>query len=318
MADDHPATTTLLPPHSPPVAHYDGPSSDLDTQAVVLHVDDTTTLPPLVDDDPNSHIPPHRFACLRCLCWPCLITCDVLAVLCCCCCRTKRHPTWTIPFEAAVTALRSGTHHISRAWCWLRCCTDPPLGVVPVCLGPSHVGVVGNTMGPSQGEWFYPATGARGCCCRCCPSYPGDPHLDPSALRHVPRIILYFHGGAFALCTSKTHRRLLMRLVRETGALVYCPNYRRPPEHPFPAPVDDCVACYEWLVQDMAVDPSRVLFAGDSAGGGMVLSVLAAAKQKALPMPSGGVLWSKKNRQKCLGGVAKENDRPICWWWWWY
>ena len=109
-----------------------------------------------------------------------------------------------------------------------------------------------------------------------------------------------------------------MRLVRETGALVYCPNYRRPPEHPFPAPVDDCVACYEWLVQDMAVDPSRVLFAGDSAGGGMVLSVLAAAKQKALPMPSGGVLWSKKNRQKCLGGVAKENDRPICWCEWWY
>ena len=58
----------------------------------------------------------------------------------------------------------------------------------------------------------------------------------------------------------------------------------------------------QWLVRDMGVESSRVLFAGDSAGGGMVLSVLAAAKQKSLPMPSGGVLWSKKT-----GGAVRMN-----------
>jgi hypothetical protein len=58
------------------------------------------------------------------------------------------------------------------------------------------------------------------------------------------RVVLYFHGGAFALCSSKTHRHLLMSLASATGACVLCPNYRRPPEHPWPLPVDDCLAAY--------------------------------------------------------------------------
>ena len=56
------------------------------------------------------------------------------------------------------------------------------------------------------------------------------------------RVILYFHGGAFALCTPKTHRALLSKLCNYTnGADILCPNYRRPPEHPWPTPIDDCV-----------------------------------------------------------------------------
>ena len=56
------------------------------------------------------------------------------------------------------------------------------------------------------------------------------------------RVILYFHGGAFALCTPKTHRALLSKLCKYTnGADILCPNYRRPPEHPWPTPIDDCV-----------------------------------------------------------------------------
>ena len=83
-----------------------------------------------------------------------------------------------------------------------------------------------------------------------------------------------------------------MRLVQQTGATIYCPDYRRPPEHPFPTPVNDCVDCYEWLLRAKHVAPQNIVMAGDSAGGGMILSVLGAAAAKRLPMPAGGVLWS--------------------------
>ena len=58
------------------------------------------------------------------------------------------------------------------------------------------------------------------------------------------RVVLYLHGGAFALCSSKTHRVLIMSLVSKAGACVLCPDYRRPPEHPWPLPVGDCLAAY--------------------------------------------------------------------------
>ena len=58
------------------------------------------------------------------------------------------------------------------------------------------------------------------------------------------RVVLYLHGSAFALCSSKTHRVLIMSLVSKAGACVLSPDYRRPPEHPWPLPVDDCLAAY--------------------------------------------------------------------------
>ena len=83
-----------------------------------------------------------------------------------------------------------------------------------------------------------------------------------------------------------------MRIVAETGATVLCIDYRRPPEHPFPVARDDCLDAYRWLLEKGRVLPNRILFAGDSAGGGLVLSVLGAVRDQGLPMPAGGVMWS--------------------------
>jgi acetyl esterase/lipase len=83
-----------------------------------------------------------------------------------------------------------------------------------------------------------------------------------------------------------------MKLVHETGATVLCPDYRRPPEHPWPTPVKDCLETYRWLLNQGHVDPRKIVFAGDSAGGGLVLAVLSEARAAGLPMPRGGVLWS--------------------------
>jgi acetyl esterase/lipase len=247
------------------------------------------------DTNPNCNIPTHRCSCIKCLCWPCIIQLSIFKLICsyCFCCYKKKHEAWTFPFECAVTILQTAANNISRSWCVLRCFTDPPLGVVPICIGTANVGVVKNVIGPKGGEWFYPATGKKTCCCSCCPGYPGDPQKNNDILQRAKRVVLYFHGGAFALCTSKTHRHLLMKIANDTNSIVYCPNYRRPPEHPWPVPVDDCLECYKWLLQDQNILPSNIVMIGDSAGGGMILSVLGAAKAKKLPMPSGGVLWSK-------------------------
>ena len=79
-----------------------------------------------------------------------------------------------------------------------------------------------------------------------------------------------------------------MKLSKATNSIIYCPNYSRPPEHPWPVPVEDCLGSYRWLLETANVSPSNIVFAGDSAGGGMILSVLGAAKKEGLPLPAGG------------------------------
>lgn len=74
-------------------------------------------------------------------------------------------------------------------------------------------------------------------------------------------------------------------------AVVYIPDYRRAPEHPFPLPVDDVAAAYRWLL-DQGHDARNIAFAGDSAGGAMTVSVMAIARDAGLPLPAGGFAMS--------------------------
>lgn len=62
------------------------------------------------------------------------------------------------------------------------------------------------------------------------------------------QVILYLHGGAMVLCSHKTHRELLLRLAGKTGMIILAIHYRRPPEYPWPTPVDDCFNVYKMLV----------------------------------------------------------------------
>jgi len=71
------------------------------------------------------------------------------------------------------------------------------------------------------------------------------------------------------------------------GARVYMPDYRLAPEHQFPAPIDDTLRAYEWLLEQN-IAASKIAFAGESAGGAMVVSVMVAAKSKGLPLPAVG------------------------------
>jgi acetyl esterase/lipase len=105
------------------------------------------------------------------------------------------------------------------------------------------------------------------------------------------RVILYFHGGVYVIGSAATSVPLVADLVRRTGVNAVTLDYRLAPEHPYPAAVDDARAAYEGLLAQ-GLDPGRIVLAGDSAGGGLAVATLLAAKAAGLPMPSCAFLMS--------------------------
>jgi len=105
------------------------------------------------------------------------------------------------------------------------------------------------------------------------------------------RVVLYLHGGGYVLGSVKTHRDLIGRISRAAQARVLALNYRLGPEHPFPAAVDDALAGYRYLLENK-VQPSRIVVAGDSAGGGLTIAALIAIRDAGLRVPAAGVCLS--------------------------
>lgn len=102
------------------------------------------------------------------------------------------------------------------------------------------------------------------------------------------KVILYVHGGGYVMGSAGSHRDMTGRLSQAAGARVLSLNYRLAPEHPFPAPVDDAVAAYRWLL-GQGIQASNIAIAGDSAGGGLALAALIAIRDAGEPMPAAGI-----------------------------
>ncbi len=102
---------------------------------------------------------------------------------------------------------------------------------------------------------------------------------------------LYLHGGGYVMGSLNTHQELMGRIARVTNAQVLGLDYRLAPEHVYPAAVDDAVAAYQWILEQ-GIAPSRVVIAGDSAGGGLALALLLALRELNVPLPAGAVLFS--------------------------
>ncbi|MBI1366684.1 MAG: alpha/beta hydrolase fold domain-containing protein [Alphaproteobacteria bacterium] len=105
------------------------------------------------------------------------------------------------------------------------------------------------------------------------------------------RAVLYLHGGGYVFGSPRTHRTVTFPLALAAGADVFSLDYRLAPEHPCPAAIEDAVAAYEFLLSQ-GREPGSIVFAGDSAGGGLAVTTLLALKERGAPMPAGAVLYS--------------------------
>lgn len=120
-------------------------------------------------------------------------------------------------------------------------------------------------------------------------------------------VLLYLHGGAFTVRALNRHMNLASAICRAGGlAESGLPLYRLAPECPFPAAVDDCLAAYCGFLQ-RGIAAQRIVLAGDSAGGGLVLKLLMRLRAQGLPMPACGVLLSPFTDMSCSGESIARN-----------
>jgi epsilon-lactone hydrolase len=129
---------------------------------------------------------------------------------------------------------------------------------------------------------------------------PADVEIQPVNAGGVPaewvippgatagRTILYFHGGGYIVGTLRDYREMVSRIARAAQAQALTVDYRRAPENPHPAALEDAVAAYRWLL-GQGVAPGRTVLAGDSAGGGLTVATLVSLRDRGDHLPAAGV-----------------------------
>ena len=135
--------------------------------------------------------------------------------------------------------------------------------------------------------------------------------LDPDTASGPGRL-LYLHGGGYVVGSPDTHAGLAGELALRAGLRAVSVDYRLAPEHPFPAAVDDGLAAYRELLST-GTDPRDLVLAGDSAGGGLGIATLLAAREAGLPQPAAVALFSPWADLTLTGGSirSKEGADPV-------
>jgi acetyl esterase len=138
--------------------------------------------------------------------------------------------------------------------------------------------------------------------------------------------VLYIHGGGWVICSLDTHDGVCRRLANHSGLRIASLDYRMAPEHPFPAPLEDCLAALAWLRlhgASVGIDPSRLALAGDSAGANLALATCLALKQRGELQPRAAVLIYgvfsadlDSPSHRAFGGGAYVLSTPTMRWFW--
>jgi len=117
--------------------------------------------------------------------------------------------------------------------------------------------------------------------------------------RGLPTVV-FFHGGGFVLCDLDSHDNICRAICNAAPAVIVAVNYRRAPEDRYPAAVDDCYAIADWAVEhahELGGDPSRVVVAGDSAGGNLAAAVALMARDRSLPLAGQALVYPMLDRR---------------------
>ncbi len=133
---------------------------------------------------------------------------------------------------------------------------------------------------------------------------PAMVKVEPVALGDLPaywfstptaqpdKVYYYLHGGGYVFGSpDTTHFDLCWRLAHNAGCRVFAIDYRKAPENPYPAALDDAIAGYEHLLAQ-GIQPESITIGGDSAGGGLTLATLLRLKDEGKPLPSCATLLS--------------------------
>src|SRR5665213_2818719 len=153
------------------------------------------------------------------------------------------------------------------------------------------------------------------------PAPPSDVIVEDVTLGGVPCVtvsidspsdvsVVYLHGGGYIWLSARSLLPAAVGLVRATGARCVLVDYRLAPEHPYPAPVEDSVSVYVQILADGTAS-EKVFLAGDSAGGGLVLATLVAARDQGLDRPAGGICFSPWTDLAVTGATADSVDDPV-------
>jgi monoterpene epsilon-lactone hydrolase len=132
--------------------------------------------------------------------------------------------------------------------------------------------------------------------------------IPPKADGHSA--LLYLHGGGYAMGSIKSHRATAGQLAEAGKINTLIIDYRRPPEHPFPAALEDVVTAYDWLRKN---GYERIIIAGDSAGGGLALSTVVSLRNNQAPMPVLVICLSPVTDVECTGDSMITNARRDPW-----
>ncbi len=118
---------------------------------------------------------------------------------------------------------------------------------------------------------------------------PAEWQIVPEAAED--KVILYFHGGGYIMGSPNTGRLLTTTLGHETKMRVLSLDYRLGPENTYPAPLEDSVNAYKWLL-DSGYEPEKIIISGDSAGGHLTLITLIKLREEGISLPAGAFLIS--------------------------
>ncbi|APR86972.1 6-hexanolactone hydrolase [Minicystis rosea] len=197
--------------------------------------------------------------------------------------RGPLRPSWSFMFEASIAFLRrtgrlaSGRPPLEQRAVWEALRPPPDPVMKRVRRTPVDAGGI-------PAEWFEPIDG------------------------HGDAVVLFLHGGSFIYGSIASHAEMIARIALAAGARVLALSYRLVPEAVFPAPIDDTLTAYRWLL-GQGVAPGRIVLAGDSAGGNLSLAALLAMRDRGEPLPAGSVPicpWVDPPR---TGGSLDENQR---------
>ncbi len=120
------------------------------------------------------------------------------------------------------------------------------------------------------------------------------------------RVILYTHGGGFSVGSADSHRKMAGHLAKALGVTACILHYRRAPEHPFPAQLEDAVAAYQALMAH-GFDAKNMLTAGDSAGGNLAIASVLKCRDLGLPLPGAVIVYSPWLDMALRGATLQTN-----------